>query len=131
MIGSKILGLDVSEMYYIKTTGVATTTYALSVFSEFGFNLTGRSITSTIDNQVLHLGEITYRNGNKDIFLGKTNIDGSTQWYRTFGDSGQEKAAKVIQNPDGTIVFTGTMNLSGQNKIFLIKTGSRGQLNLE
>jgi hypothetical protein len=131
LTGSKIRGLDISDMYYVKTTGLATTTYSLSVFSEFGLNLAGRSITSTIDNRVLHLGEITYINGNKDIFLGKTNLDGSTQWYRTFGDSGQEKAAKVIQNPDGTIVFTGTMNLSGQNKIFLIKTNSSGQLNLE
>ena len=130
MIGSKMRGL-VSDIYYVKTTGVATTTYALSVFQEFGLNLAGRSIVSTIDNRVLHLGEITYINGNKDIFLGKTNLDGSTQWYRTFGDSGQEKAAKVIQNPDGTIVFTGTMNLSGQNKLFLIKTNSSGQLNLE
>ena len=131
LTGSKITGLDQSEMYYIKTTGVATTTYALSVFSEFGFNLAGKSVVSAVDNKVLHLGEITYINGDKDIFLGKTNLDGTTQWFETFGDSGQDKAAKVIQNPDGSIVFTGTMNLSGQNKMFLIKTNSRGELNLD
>ena len=128
LTGSKNL---TNEMYYIKTTGVSTTTFSLSVFSEFGFNLEGKSITSAADNKVLHLGEITYTSGNRDIFLGKTNLDGTTQWYETFGDSGQDKGAKVIQNPDGSIIFTGTMNLSGQNKIFLIKTNANGQLNLE
>jgi len=131
LTGSKNLGPGTNEMYYIKTTGVSTTTFSLSVFSEFGFNLEGRSIASAADNRVLHLGEITYTNGNRDIFLGKTNLDGTTQWYETFGDSGQDKGAKVIQNPDGSIIFTGTMNLSGQNKIFLIKTNANGQLNLE
>lgn len=131
LIGSKILGLGSSEMYYVKTTGVAISTFARSVFSEFNFNLAGKSITSAVDNRVLHLGEITYINGNRDIFLGKTNLDGTTQWFETFGDSGQDEAEKVRQNADGSIVLTGTMNLSGQNKIFLIKTNSRGQLNLE
>lgn len=132
MTGTKINAGGVSEMYYVKTTGLTVSTFALSVFTEFQFTgLKGKSITSSLDNQPIHLGEIVYVNGDQDIFLGKTSLDGTTLWYETFGSSGQNNAAKVIQNPNGQIVFTGTMNLSGQRKIFLIKTNSNGQLNLE
>lgn len=131
LTGTKMIN-GVNEMYYVKTTGLTVSTFALSVFTEFQFSgLKGKSITSSLDNQPIHLGEIVYVNGDQDVFLGKTTLNGTTVWYKTFGSSGQNNAAKVIQNPNGAIVFTGTMNLSGQRKIFLIKTNSNGQLNLE
>jgi hypothetical protein len=132
LTGTKTNAAGTNEMYYVKTTGLNVSTFALSIFTEFQFfGLKGKSIISSIDNQPIHLGEITYVNGDQDIFLGKTRLDGTTLWYETFGSSGQNEAAKVIQKPSREIVFTGTMNLSGQRKIFLIKTNSNGQLNLE
>ena len=127
MIGTKVLQGQ-NEIYFVRTTGVAETQVASSIFLELGSSMRGKSIFPSIDNRVIHLGEIIYPRGDSDIFLGKTDINGNTIWSETFGDSGNDLAAKVLQNSDGTIVFTGTMNLSGQNKIFLIKTNPDGQL---
>jgi hypothetical protein len=128
--GTKNIGQGVNEMYFVRTRGINETEVSISVFTELNLSLEGRSIVSSVDNQVIHLGEITYPNGNTDIFLGKTDINGGSIWSETFGNSGLNRASKVVQNPDGSIVFTGTMNLSGQNKIFLIKTNENGQLEL-
>ncbi len=125
MIGT--LESDPSRMYYVRTNELEPAVNQV-VFSQF--NLEGRSIVRSMDGDNIVLGQIQYAGGNRDIFLGKTDFNGAGKWSRTFGDNGQDNGAKVIENPDGSIVFTGTMNLSGQRKITLIKTNSNGELKL-
>ena len=90
----------------------------------------GRYGVRSRDGDDIGHGQIQYADGNRDIFLGKTDFNGVEKWYRTFGANGQDDGERVIENPDGSIVFVGTMNLSGQRKITLIKTNSNGELKL-
>jgi len=115
-----------NRMYYARTNQLAPAINTI-VFTQF--NLEGRSIVRSIDGDNIVLGQIEV-SGNKDIFLGKIDFNGGEKWSRTFGDNGQDDGSKVIENPDGSIVFVGTMNLSGQRKITLIKTNSEGELKL-
>ncbi len=114
-----------NRMYYVRTNGLEPVVNQ-AVFTQF--ELEGRSIVRSRDGDNIVLGQILYSGGNRDIFLGKTDFNGAEKWSRTFGDIGQDDGATVIENPDGSIVFTGTINLSGQRKIILIKTNSNGEL---
>ncbi len=125
MIGT--LEGDPSRMYYVRTNELEPAVNR-AVFTQF--DLEGRSIVRSRDGDNIVLGQIKHSSVNRDIFLGKTDFNGVEKWSRTFGDNGQDDGARVIENPDGSIVFVGTMNLSGQRKITLIKTNSNGELKL-
>lgn len=65
--------------------------------------------------------------GNPDILLIKTDAGGNTQWSKTFGGIGQDRAACVRQtSPDGGYVIAGTTGLPGNDEIWLFKTDSAG-----
>ena len=116
------------SMYFVRLNGL-NPIIETEVFVG-GDPIQGRAVTQTIDNSALFAGQIIYPTGNRDIFLGRTNFNGVTDWARTFGDSGQDDAAQVIQIADGSILLLGTMNISGQHKIALIKTNSEGEMKL-
>ncbi len=126
MIGT-LEGSLKNELYFVSLNGL-TDVVSKPIFTSF--DLEGRSIYRTIDGGNIYLGNITYPSGDIDIFLGKTSIGGDEHWSRTFGSDGFDEGAKLLQNSDGSIVFSGTMNISGQRKICLIKTNSEGELKL-
>ncbi len=118
-----------NQLYYASVNSDYSAGFETTIFPSL--DLEGNSIVRSIDNENIYLGSITYTSGDKDIFLGKTSIDGAIErWSRTFGSDGLDNGAKLLQNPDGSIVFTGTMNISGQRKICLIKTNAEGELKL-
>lgn len=97
-------------------------------FSTIGNGLEGKSVVESQDGDFIFLGSLSYGT-NKDIFLGRTNADGTAErWGRTFGADGINEGARVLETADGSIVFAGTMNVSGQRKICLIKTNAAGEL---
>lgn len=127
MIGTQ----DALDMYYVRflESGTQQVQVATTVFTGLFSTLEGVSISTTSDNQLVAVGNATYIDGDQDIFLGKFSPGGTAIWSHTFGSTDQQDAGgKVFVNPDGTIVFTGSMNLSGQRKLAIIKTNSEGQL---
>jgi len=118
-----------NQLYYASLNGL-TAVESKAIFTTITEELEGRSIIRSIDGANLYLGQIIYLSGDKDIFLAKTSITGNEHWSRTFGSDGLDDGAKLIQNADGSIVFAGTMNISGQRKISLIKTNADGELKL-
>lgn len=63
-----------------------------------------------------------------DIFLMKTSNSGVTEWIQTFGGSDNDLPGSLIQTLDGSILFTGTVELESQTKMTLIKTKPNGEL---
>ncbi len=128
MVGTLQQGAD-NRMYFESLSGLSSVSIVNNVI--FGnLSLEGRVVIRDINAGNLFLGRITYTSGDKDIFLGKTSLTGIEQWSQTFGSEGLDDGAGLVQNPDGSIVFTGTMNISGQRKITLIKTNANGELKL-
>ncbi|GMQ30471.1 InlB B-repeat-containing protein [Algoriphagus confluentis] len=73
--------------------------------------------------------------GGMDAFVIQLHADLSLDWVRVFGGSGDDTAASVIQNMDGSYSVTGTFNsingdfsglLRGESDVFHIKLDQNG-----
>lgn len=58
----------------------------------------------------------------------ETNFIGNVDWNRNFGTDFSFTSGEVIISSDGSIVYTGTAGLKDQNKVFLIKMKSNGEM---
>ncbi len=76
----------------------------------------GLSIVQTADGGYIIVGETTQSgssgnvvggHGNLDILVVKLSSTGTTEWNKTFGGTGDERATSVIQTADGGYAFTG------------------------
>ena len=72
-------------------------------------------------------------NANKKLYLVKTGSDGSLEWEKTFGGSGEDAGACVRQTADGGYIITGETSSSGagQADVYLVKTDANGKLEWE
>src|SRR5574341_96915 len=70
----------------------------------------------------------SYSAGGSDIWLVKTDANGSRIWDRPFGGPGDETAASVVDTSDGGYIITGTTSSysAGGSDIWLIKTDANG-----
>ncbi|HXH19955.1 MAG TPA: PKD domain-containing protein, partial [Chitinophagales bacterium] len=68
--------------------------------------------------------------GIRDMYLVKTNINGSLKWSKTFGGTGDDHAWTVQPTSDFGFICVGftTSYGSGSNDVFLVKTDSLGNM---
>ena len=88
----------------------------------------GYSVKQTSDGGFIVVG-VTYSfgNGDGDVYLIKTDVNGVQQWYRTFGGSDYDYGNSVQQTSDGGYIITGHTYIGDTlGAIYLIKTNSSG-----
>lgn len=70
----------------------------------------------------------SFGDGDKDVWLIKTNRNGHEEWNRRFGGDKDEEGAMVIQTDDGGYIVTGeTWSFgSGTNDIYIVRTDENG-----
>lgn len=81
-------------------------------------------------------GDIGINHGQEDIWLVKISIDGALQWEKTFGGSGNERAAQVLQTTDGGYIIAGYTDSpdgssgknTGDKDAWLIKVDNTGNI---
>ncbi|AKB84393.1 hypothetical protein [Methanococcoides methylutens] len=81
-----------------------------------------RSVQQTSDGGYIITG--SYVDDNLDVWLIKTDAEGTKEWDKTFGGSGKQVGYDVRQTSDGGYIVTGTTSY-GQN-IYLLKTDTDG-----
>lgn len=89
----------------------------------------GVSVSATNGGKFLIVGNQNTAGGSRDIWLTKVNIEINDEegFPRSFGSSGNDDTASAVAElPNGDIVVLGTMNLTNQNKIALIKLKASG-----
>lgn len=89
----------------------------------------GISISATNGGKFLIVGNQTKAGGSRDIWLTKVNIEINEEegFPRSFGSDGNDDTASAVAElPNGDIVVLGTMELTNQKKIALIKLKSNG-----
>jgi hypothetical protein len=67
----------------------------------------GRSVWQTGDGGYVIAGETYFGGADHDIWLIKTDENGTEEWNRAFGGTRAERASAVYQTPDGGYVVAG------------------------
>ena len=89
----------------------------------------GHSVQQTTDFGYVLLGSTTsFGNGEVDMFLIKTDINGDSLWSKTFGGSNNDYGYSVQQTNDGGYILLGATTSfgNGGSDMFLIKTDING-----
>jgi hypothetical protein len=66
--------------------------------------------------------------GDHDIWIAKTNENGSEEWFNDFGGAGIDKGSDMIITSDGSIVVIGTYNtqVPRESDLWILKSSSTG-----
>jgi len=88
--------------------------YAVQVTGDGGFILAGTTKS--------------FGTGNADVYLIRTDSNGTLVWSKAFGGAGIDESSSVSQTNDGGFIIAGSTSSFGVDSvdIYLIKTGSPG-----
>ncbi len=89
----------------------------------------GRSVSLTQDGGYIIAGNTSsYGAGNTDVWVIKTNADGTEEWNRTFGGENDDRSYSIKQTVDGGYIVAGSTNSfgSGTFNMWLVKIDSDG-----
>jgi hypothetical protein len=84
----------------------------------------GYSIIQAPDGYVIAGYTDSYGNGSGDVYLVKTDYNGTMQWNKTYGGTGEDRGYSIIQAPDGYVIAGYTDSYgNGSGDVYLVKVG--------
>lgn len=86
------------------------------------------NVKQTPDGYILVGATKSFGEGDKDVYIIKTDLEGEKLWEKTFGGNKLDSGSGIDQTLDGGYIFTcGTYSFGeGEMDIYLIKTDSKG-----
>jgi len=119
-------GAEVWDVYLIKTEPNGNSQWQ-KTFGESAGNY-GRSVRQTSDGGYIIAGGTGPSADSRDVYLVKTDPNGTMQWQKTFGGSGFDFFDSVKQTTDGGYIIAGSTDSFGAGTwdVYLIKTEPNG-----
>ena len=109
-------------IYMVKTDGNGNEQWA-QTFGGTNYD-SGNSVQQTTDGGYIICGwTYSFGNVNGDVYLIKTDGNGTEQWHQTFSGTTFAYGASVQQTIDGGYIITGRAD----SDVFLLKTDGNGQ----
>ncbi len=97
------------------------------IYEEEGHNIGACDLLQTLDEGFVLAGWINFNKEDlPDMYLMKTDANGTLQWNQTYGGRESEGAEDCIQTIDGGFALAGTTNSSGDYDMWLVKTDENG-----
>lgn len=133
VVGStKSFGIQFDDIYIIKTDGNGNLQWSKNIHHNVGDGVdVGNSIAQLSDSSYVVCGRVgnTLTSSN-DAGLIKLNKNGSLQWAKYYGGSGDDGGNSVVPTLDGGYAMTGYTESygAGGSDVFLVKTTSNGIL---
>ncbi|MFY7963984.1 MAG: T9SS type A sorting domain-containing protein [Chitinophagaceae bacterium] len=132
-----------TNYWVVKTNSAGTIQWQKTLGSNGGDQ--GLSIVQTTDGGYIVVGEtnqsgssgnVVGGHGGLDVLVVKLSSTGATQWSKTLGGTGDERATSVIQTADGGYAFTGlassnngdVTNIHNSVDYWVVKLNSTGDL---
>lgn len=125
--GSESLGSGGSDFWHIKTDVRGNKEWS-NTFGGVQYDYPN-SGHQTSDGGYIIIGQTSsFGEGEYDVWLVKTDENGSEQWTQTFGGSGYDSGLDVKECVDGSYIIVGFTDSfgAGSNDVWLIKTDSNG-----
>ena len=123
--GYIVAGDSDGDIYVLKTDGNGTELWS-QTFGGLNDDV-GFSIQQTNDGGFIITGKSSLGNGDYEVCLIKTDMNGVELWNKMFSLSGVDVGKSVCQTSDGGYVVTGsTHNFNGMFEVFIIKTDVGG-----
>ena len=120
-------GNGISDVYLIKTDSQGDSIWTKTFGGEYIDE--GLSIQQTLDGGYIIVGNTeSFGNGNSDIYLIKTDENGSELWFKTYGGTAVDEGLSVQQTLDGGYIIVGNTESfgNGNRDVYLIKTDENG-----
>ena len=130
LTGISFFGMAQPTLTWEKSFGGSSDDAANSIkhTSDGGSIVAGQSASGTDD--------VTNPHGQLDYWVTKLSSDGTLEWQKTYGGSGEDYATSIIPTSDGGYIITGytnssdgdVTNLNGNTDIWVVKITSNGTI---
>lgn len=125
---TKNFGAGNEDIYLLKVDSLGNLQWA-KTYGDTGKDYSYK-IRETHDGGYIIVGSTnSFKAGNTDVYLLKTDDTGKLLWSKTFGGSGLEKGYDVQETSNGDFIIAGiSENYVSNNMLYFIRTDSVGNL---
>ncbi|CAA6815975.1 MAG: Unknown protein [uncultured Aureispira sp.] len=128
ILAGEINLINGKDMYLVKTNALGDTLWT-NHYGGTGLEYCS-AVQQTSDGGYIVVGTTTLTGNNRDLYLVKTDANGTVLWTQTYGGTGYDLGKDVQQTTDGGYIVIGSIDQGAGNDkdVYLVKTDVNGTI---